>query len=37
METINNNLNTMTRIGDTAPDFEPVTTNGKLKFSDYDD
>ena len=28
-------LNTMPRIGDIAPDFEAVTTTGKLKFSDY--
>uniref|UniRef100_UPI004049D40A peroxiredoxin n=1 Tax=Flavobacterium sp. TaxID=239 RepID=UPI004049D40A len=26
---------TMPRIGDTAPDFEAVTTTGKIKFSDY--
>jgi peroxiredoxin 2/4 len=25
----------MPRIGDTAPDFEAITTTGKLKFSDY--
>lgn len=31
----NNNVNTMPRIGDSAPDFEAVTTTGKLKFSDY--
>ncbi len=28
-------INQMPRIGDTAPDFETVTTTGKLKFSDY--
>jgi peroxiredoxin 2/4 len=28
-------INTMPRIGDIAPDFEAVTTTGKLKFSDY--
>lgn len=28
-------LNAMPRIGDMAPDFEAVTTTGKLKFSDY--
>lgn len=28
-------VNQMPRIGDTAPDFETVTTTGKLKFSDY--
>ncbi len=31
----NNNINTMPRIGDNAPDFETVTTTGNLKFSDY--
>ena len=31
----NNNINTMPRIGDNAPDFEAVTTTGNLKFSDY--
>lgn len=33
METTNNNI--MPRIGDIAPDFEAVTTIGKLKFSEY--
>lgn len=28
-------INQMPRIGDTTPDFEAVTTTGKLKFSDY--
>lgn len=28
-------VNQMPRIGDLAPDFEAVTTYGKLKFSDY--
>ena len=28
-------VNYMPRIGDTAPDFEAVTTKGKIKFSDY--
>lgn len=28
-------MNTMPRIGDLAPDFESVTTTGKIKFSDY--
>lgn len=28
-------INTMPRIGDIAPDFEAVTTTGKLMFSDY--
>ncbi len=27
--------NTMPRIGDTAPDFEAVTTKGKIKMSDF--
>lgn len=39
METVNNTpevqLNTMPRIGDQAPDFEAVTTIGKIKLSDY--
>ncbi len=33
MET--NNLNPFVRIGDQAPDFEAITTLGKIKFSDY--
>ncbi len=28
-------VNTMPRIGDTAPDFEAVTTKGKIKMSDF--
>ena len=28
-------INQMPRIGDTAPDFEVITTTGQLKFSDY--
>lgn len=28
-------MNAMPRIGDNAPDFEAVTTTGKIKFSDY--
>ncbi len=28
-------VNQMPRIGDIAPDFEAVTTKGKIKFSDY--
>ena len=34
METNNeiNQVNTMPRIGDQAPDFEAVTTKGKLNF-----
>lgn len=34
MET-NETLNMMPRIGDTAPDFEAVTTKGNIKFSEY--
>lgn len=30
-----NEIMTMPRIGDQAPDFEALTTIGKLKFSDY--
>ena len=30
-----NDITIMPRIGDKAPDFEAVTTTGKLKFSDY--
>ncbi len=29
------NVTTMPRIGDTAPDFEAVTTKGKIKLSEY--
>lgn len=28
-------INTMPRIGDFAPDFEAVTTKGKIRFSDF--
>ena len=28
-------MNAMPRIGDNVPDFEAVTTTGKIKFSDY--
>jgi peroxiredoxin (alkyl hydroperoxide reductase subunit C) len=28
-------MNVMPRIGDTAPDFEAVTTKGKIRFSDF--
>lgn len=35
METIENSY-AMPRIGDLAPDFEAVTTIGKIKFSDYE-
>jgi len=31
----NQEFYSMPRIGDTAPDFDAVTTTGKLKFSDY--
>ncbi|MCB9189386.1 MAG: peroxiredoxin [Flavobacteriales bacterium] len=34
MET-NENINVMPRIGDQAPDFEAVTTKGKIKFSEF--
>ncbi len=34
MET-NETLNQMPRIGDTAPDFDAVTTKGNIKFSEY--
>ncbi|MGO3708173.1 MAG: peroxiredoxin [Mesonia hippocampi] len=30
-------LTTMPRIGDLAPDFEAITTTGKLKFSEYNE
>lgn len=30
-----NQVNTMPRIGDMAPDFEAVTTTGVIKFSEY--
>ena len=29
-------LYSMPRIGDKAPDFEALTTTGKMKFSDYE-
>jgi len=28
-------INSMPRIGDTAPDFEAVTTKGSIKMSDF--
>ena len=28
-------VNPMPRIGDIAPDFEAVTTKGKIKFSEF--
>lgn len=31
----NEEMNMMPRIGDQAPDFEAVTTKGKIKFSDF--
>ena len=35
MDTTQTQVNVMPRIGDQAPDFEAVTTKGKIKFSDY--
>lgn len=35
METTEEQVLTMPRIGDMAPDFEAVTTTGKLKFSEF--
>ncbi|HEA19794.1 hypothetical protein LCGC14_1600610 [marine sediment metagenome] len=35
METTELRTNTMPRIGDQAPDFEAITTKGKIKLSDY--
>jgi len=35
MDTTETHVNVMPRIGDQAPDFEAVTTKGKIKFSDY--
>lgn len=36
MDTTNHNeINLQPRIGDMAPDFEAVTTTGKLRFSDF--
>lgn len=35
METTEQQVLTMPRIGDMAPDFEAVTTTGKLKFSEF--
>jgi peroxiredoxin (alkyl hydroperoxide reductase subunit C) len=37
METTELEFTTMPRIGDSAPDFDAVTTHGKLNFSDYAD
>lgn len=35
MEKVENAVYTMPRIGDKAPDFEAVTTEGPIKFSEY--
>ncbi len=35
METSQEQINVMPRIGDIAPDFEAVTTKGNIKFSDF--
>ncbi|MGE5382619.1 MAG: peroxiredoxin [Omnitrophica WOR_2 bacterium] len=35
METNNQDVYGMPRIGDIAPDFDAVTTQGKMKFSDF--
>ncbi len=35
MEIIEKEITIMPRIGDDAPDFEAITTHGKLKLSDY--
>ena len=35
METIHSELTTMPRIGDNAPDFEAITTTGKIKLSEF--
>lgn len=35
METKEQEITIMPRIGDNAPDFEAITTHGKLKFSDF--
>ncbi len=35
METTNIETNVMPRIGDKAPNFEAITTKGKIKLSDY--
>lgn len=37
METTELEFTTMPRIGDNAPDFDAVTTHGKLNFSDFAD
>ena len=35
MEVTEQQINVMPRIGDQAPDFEAVTTKGKVKFSEF--
>ncbi len=35
METIDNEMNIIPRIGDDAPDFTAITTHGKLNFSEF--
>ncbi len=35
MEPLENKVNVMPRIGDQAPDFEAVTTKGKIRFSEF--
>ena len=35
METIQSEITAMPRIGDTAPDFEAITTKGKIRLSDF--
>jgi len=35
MDTIDNQINVMPRIGDMAPDFDAVTTKGPVKFSEF--
>lgn len=35
MEQLQETINQMPRIGDQAPDFEAMTTTGKIKFSDF--
>lgn len=35
MESFDNDLNIMPRIGDDAPDFNAMTTHGKLNFSEF--
>lgn len=35
MEILENKISQMPRIGDNAPDFEAMTTKGKIRFSDF--